>query len=160
MPYLLVQNLGYNGIAEFLEKVILVKEVDTALVDTQTRSLLSHLKSVTGNLPEKATPITLEEYIKEIKSLRESTYSDTSPVTPAMDKTEVMDTELREIGWRRLNLPWCTFYPTCRYHKGLDILIYKDPNKLRPRCLRHIFMFDIEAKIHNKHLGKLTTKTV
>ena len=76
-----------------------------------------------------------------------------------MVKTEVIDTELREIGWRRFNLPLCTGYSPCRYHKGLDILIHKDPNYSRPHNFRPIFLFDIEANLHNKHLGKLMMNT-
>ena len=45
------------------------------------------------------------------------------------------------------------------YHRGIDPLIHKYPNEFIPHRLRPILLFLIEANIHNKHLGKLTTKT-
>ena len=77
MTYPLVQKLGYNKMSEWGDNVLLGKKIDADAGDTHTSICLSHLKEVTLNLPGKATPITLEEYIKEIKSLRESTYSRT-----------------------------------------------------------------------------------
>ena len=76
-----------------------------------------------------------------------------------MVKTEVMDPEIREIGWCRFNFPCCTGYSNKKYYRGIDLLIHKYPNDFRPHCLRPILLFDIEAYIHNKHLGKLTIKT-
>ena len=75
--------------------MLLGKEVDVSFTNTPTRKLLKHLKSVTGALPKKASPISLEDYIKEVQCLRESTSSGTSLVTPAMAKTEVTDLELK-----------------------------------------------------------------
>ena len=76
-----------------------------------------------------------------------------------MVNTEVMDPELREIGWHRFNFPWCKGYHLNRYRRDLDIIIHKEPNDFRPHHLRPILMFDIKANIHNKHLRKITIKT-
>ena len=71
-----------------------------------------------------------------------------------MVKTESLDLELVEIGWRRFNLPWCTGYSTKHYQRGLGILIHKDPNNFRPHILHPILIFDIKSNMHNKHLGR------
>ena len=72
-----------------------------------------------------------------------------------MVKTEVLDPELAEIGWQRFNFPRCTGYSPKRYHRGLDLLIQKYPNNFRPQRLLPILIFDIEANMHNMHLGRI-----
>ena len=52
----------------------------------------------------------MEEYTTEVIRLRKGISSGTSDVTPEMVKTEVLDPELAEIGWRIFNFPWCTRY--------------------------------------------------
>ena len=76
-----------------------------------------------------------------------------------MVKTEVTDPKLRELGSPRFNFPWCTGYSLKSYCRRLDLLIHKDPNGFRPHRLRPILIFDIEANMHNKNIGKLTMKT-
>ena len=76
-----------------------------------------------------------------------------------MVKTELMDTELREIVWLEFNFLWCTGYYPYRYRKEPDLLIHKETNNFRPHRLRTIFLFYIEVNLHNKHMGKLTMKT-
>ena len=70
-----------------------------------------------------------------------------------MVKTEALELELSEIGRIMFNLPWCTGYSPKRYRNGLELLIYKDPNDLRPHRLRPILLFDKESNMHNKSLG-------
>ena len=79
-----------------------------------------------------------------------------SDVTPSMFKTKVLDPELPEIGWRRFNFPWCTGYSPKCYRRGLDLLIHKYNNNFRPHRLRPILLFDIEANMHNKYLGRIS----
>ena len=55
--------------------------------DIHTGTFFVHLKSVTGSLINPDTTITLEDYITEVKHLRESTSSGPSIVTPVMEKT-------------------------------------------------------------------------
>ena len=70
-----------------------------------------------------------------------------------MVKTEALDPELSEIGWRRFNFPWCTGYSPKRYKKRIGLIIHKDPNDCGPHRLRLILMFDIESNMHNKAPG-------
>ena len=74
-----------------------------------------------------------------------------------MVKTEALDPELSEIGWRRFNLSWFTGYSPKRYKKGIGLIIHKYTNDCGPHRLRPILMFDIEANIHNKALGQYAT---
>ena len=143
MTYPLVHTLTYNRMIEWGYNVILREEVDVSFTNTYTRKLLKHLNLITGSLHEKSPPISLEDYIKAVRRLRESTSSGSSIVTPYMVKTEVTYPELRELGWRRLNPPWCTCYSSKRYRIGLDILIHKDPNDFRSHRLRTILLFNI-----------------
>ena len=118
--------------------MLLVKEFDVSFTNTHTRKILKYLKSVTGSLPEKSSTISLEEYTKEVRNLRESTSSCPYIVTSTTVKTEVTDPELRELGWCRFNFPWYTGYSTKTYHRGLDLIIHEDPKNFRPHCLRPI----------------------
>ena len=81
-------------------------------------------------------------------------------MTPAMLKMEALDLELIEIVWRRFNFPWCTGYYPKRYQRGLDLFINKGPEDFRYHQPRPILLFNIEANIHNKYLGKLSTRRV
>ena len=99
----------------------------------------------------------MAEYIKEVRHLREPTSSGPSDVTPTMVKTEALDTELVETGWRRFNFPWCTGYPPKRYQRGIDLLIQKYPNNCRPYRLLPIIIFDIKSNMHNNRLGIIST---
>ena len=74
------------------------QDVEVSARILHTRKFLKHLKSVTGKLPDKASPISLEDYIKRFNVLIKSTSPGTSIVTPTMVKTEVLYPELREIG--------------------------------------------------------------
>ena len=76
-----------------------------------------------------------------------------------MVKVEVLYPELRKIVWRKFNFPWCTCYYLNRYLRVLNLLIHKDPNDFRPHRLIPILLFDTKANLHNKHTGKLLTKT-
>ena len=75
-----------------------------------------------------------------------------------MVKTEVMDPELREIGWSKFKCSWCTGYYPCRYRNGIYLLIHKNINDIRPNHLSPILLFDIKVNLHNEYLVKLTTK--
>ena len=72
-----------------------------------------------------------------------------------MVKTEVLDPELAKSGWHRFNFPWCTGYSPKRYQIGLDNIFHKDPNDCRLQRRWPILLFDIEANMHNKHLGRI-----
>ena len=77
------------------DNILLNNDVEISAGKIHTRKFLKHLKLVTGKLLDKVPPISLEEYIKEFKSLRESTSSGTSIVTLTMINTKVLDPELR-----------------------------------------------------------------
>ena len=80
-------------------------------------------------------------------------------VTPTMVKMGFMYPELREIGWRRFNIPWCKGYSLNRYRRVLNLLIYKYPNDFRPHRLITILLLDTESNLHNINTGKFLTKT-
>ena len=82
-------------------------------------------KNITGSLPDKAEPLSLDQYIIEVNRVLETTSSILSDITTEMLKTEAMGPELTEIGRRRFNFPWCTGYSPNIYRKGLDLLIHK-----------------------------------
>ena len=86
----LVQKLQYNVMTEWGENIFLGNYVEVSARNIHTRKFLKHLKSVTGKIPDKASPVRLEDYINEFNSLRQSTSPGTSIVTPIMFKTEVL----------------------------------------------------------------------
>ena len=52
------------------DKIILGKEIVKVSGDKHTRTFLKNLKYVNGLIPDKATPISLEDYTNEVKHLR------------------------------------------------------------------------------------------
>ncbi len=106
----------------------------------------------------KNTPYPLKDYITEVTRLRERTSSGPSDVTPAMIKSEVLDSDLAEINWRLSNFSWVTGTAPKRWLQGLDLLIHKSKNDDRTSKLRPILLFDIECNMHNKRLGRHAMK--
>ena len=74
---LVVQILAYNVITELGDNVLIGEGVDNTYGNLYTRKFINHLKSVTGDLPGKASPVSPEYYTKEYQSLIKSTSSDT-----------------------------------------------------------------------------------
>ena len=155
----LVQKLQYNVMTEWGDNILLGNYVEVSARNIHTRNFLLHLKLVTGKLWDKASPIRLEYYIKEFKSLIESTSPGTYIVTPTMVKTKGLYLELREIGWHRFNFLWCIGYSMNRYRRVLDLLIYKYTNDFRPHHLITIILMDTESNLHNINTGLFLTKT-
>eukprot|EP00957_Ditylum_brightwellii_P096743 7368025-Ditylum_brightwellii.AAC.1 len=71
-----------------------------------------------------------------------------------MVKTEATDPLLARVNWQASNFPWCSGYSPIRFRHGLDLLIHKRLNSNCIDSLRPNFLFDIEANMHNKRLGK------
>ena len=139
----LIQHQGYNGMIDYGDQILLGTAQKIPELEADTNNFLQELVSITGSLSEKYEPLSLEQYVAEVNRLRETTSSSPSDITPAMIKTDSLDPELAEIGWRRLNFPWFTVYSPKRYRKGLDLIIHKYPNDCRLRSLRPILLFDI-----------------
>ena len=105
MTLTLVEDLGYDVITEFWYQLLLGIEPEGDIVNAHTKNLLGDIKSSTEDLTYKVHPISMEKYVKEVKRLREATFSGPSIVIPAIVKTETLDPELKEMGWRRFNFP-------------------------------------------------------
>eukprot|EP00957_Ditylum_brightwellii_P016060 1210174-Ditylum_brightwellii.AAC.1 len=75
-------------------------------------------------------------------------------VTPDVVETEVNGSYIANINWKASNFTWCTGYSPKQYREGLDLLIHKRSNNSRVSKLRPILLFDIEANMHNKCLGR------
>ena len=150
----LVDLLKYNSITDYADKILLGTAELLPDIDEHTQLYLDQLKAVKGVLPEKAEPAPFSQYCREVNKLRERTSSGASNVTPAMIKTECLDPYIANTNWNASNFPWCTGYSPRRYRTGLDLLIHKRANDNRVDRLRPILLFDLEANMHNKRLGK------
>ena len=75
---------------EWGDNIFLGNYIEVSARNIHTRKFLKYLKYVTGKLPDKASPVSLEDYIKIFNSLRESTSPGTAVVTPTMVKTAVL----------------------------------------------------------------------
>ena len=135
--------------------ILLGRATEIPDLDPFTRRYLHQLDSINRSFYNQYHPISLEEYIKEVSIIRESTLSGPLDVTPAMVKTEALDPELAEIGWQGFNFPWCTIYSTKHYQRGIRLLINKYPNDWRPHRIRPVLLFDKEANRKNKHIGRM-----
>ena len=70
----------------------MVEEVDN--ISPHTHDYLSQISAITRALLDKASPISMDKYVKELKQLREDTSLAPSVVTPAMIKIEMIEPEL------------------------------------------------------------------
>ena len=90
----LIQHLEYNGITDYGDQIILGTAQKIPELEADTNNFLQKIVSITGSLPNKAYPLSLEQYITEVNRLREETYFVPSDITPEMAKTEALDPEL------------------------------------------------------------------
>ena len=102
----LVQELLYDIMTESGNIIVEGQKPLETKVNQYTRQILHQLRSPTNKTQRKATPITYEAYSEELRRLREGTSSGPSIVIPSMIKTDIMDPELEEIGWRMVNFSW------------------------------------------------------
>ena len=61
----LVQKLQYNVMTKWGDNILLGDYIEVSARNIHTRKFLKHLNLVTGRRLEKASPISLEDYIKE-----------------------------------------------------------------------------------------------
>ena len=154
----LINLLTYNGITPFGDQLLLDTTQDQPSLHDHNKSFLKQLISIKGRIPPPSTPITKQEDTEEVNRLRESTSLGPSTTTPDMVKMEALDPEIREIERLRFNLPWCTMYLPERYLHVLDLLIKEYSEYHITHRLRPIPLFDIEANMHNKNLGRQSMK--
>eukprot|EP00957_Ditylum_brightwellii_P038519 2911275-Ditylum_brightwellii.AAC.1 len=128
----LVHYLENSGVTDDTNKLLTGNIWKVPGIDEYTQAYLDQLWYVEGHAPEPATPILFPTYIGEVKRLRERTLSGPSNVIPAMVKTKAVDPYISMINWQASNFTLCM---------GVS--------KLRP-----ILLFDIEANMHNKRLGR------
>ena len=128
MIFTILQALKYNGMKETGDQ-ILTRTVDLEQIENDnTKRLRKELKYPTTEMPPNVDPIKFESNQEKIKILREATFPGPFRIASDMVKTEILDPELVEIGWKRFNFPWYTEYSTSRYRKCLCMMFYKYPD--------------------------------
>ena len=86
MTLSLVEDLVYYAMTKFGGQLRLGVELEGDIGNIHTKNLLRHLKLSTEDLPYKSHPVSMKNYSKEFKRLREDTSSVLLIVTPAMVK--------------------------------------------------------------------------
>ena len=90
----IIQHLYYNGMMEYGGRILLGTAHKIPEIEADTEKFLQKLAFITGVLPDKAKPISVEQYITEVNRLQETSSSGPSDVTLDMVKTEALDPEL------------------------------------------------------------------
>ena len=65
----LIQHLEYNGMSDYGDQIILGTAHKIPELEADTNNFLQKLVSITGSLPDKAEPLSLEQYITEVNRL-------------------------------------------------------------------------------------------
>ena len=154
----LVHLLQYDGMTPFGDEVLRGTFNPPVGIDDHTTGFLRRCKSVSGRPPPIAEPFSLEAYQQDCLRLREKTTSGPSDITPAMIKAEAQQEELLLLDYHLANFTWTTGRPPPQWLHGLDLLIYKEFGNNRAEKLRPILLFDIEANMHNKRLGRFAMR--
>eukprot|EP00957_Ditylum_brightwellii_P210043 15364506-Ditylum_brightwellii.AAC.2 len=136
-----VDLLGYNSNTDYADRILLGTADPIFDIDENIQLYLDQLAAVKGALLEEAKSDPFSQYIQEVENLREKTSSGPSNITPSMIKTEIGDPCIANVNWNASNFPWCTRY---------------SPNRFRNRVYwtRPTLLFNLEANIQNKRLGK------
>ena len=82
----LIQNIYYNGMTYYCDKIILGVAQQIPKLEADTNNLPQKLVSITGSLPNKYESLSFEQYISKVKCLQEITSSGPSDITPEMVK--------------------------------------------------------------------------
>ena len=90
----LIQHLEYNGMTYNGNQILLGPAQKITELEADINNFFKNLVSITGSLPYKAEPLSLEKYITEFNCLQETTSSGPSDIPPAMVKTEGLDPEV------------------------------------------------------------------
>ena len=67
---------------DYGDQIILYMAQKIPELEIDTNNFLQKLVSITGSLPNKAEPISIEQYITKVNRLRETTSSGPSDITP------------------------------------------------------------------------------
>ena len=59
----LIKHLEYNGMTDYRYQILLDTEQKIPKLEADTKKFLQKLISVTGSLPDKSEPLSLEQYI-------------------------------------------------------------------------------------------------
>ena len=94
----LIDLLKYSVNNPIFQKPLLGTSLDLQSLCDHTKSFLKQLIEIKESLLPPITPVTQQEYMEEVKRIREATFSGTSGTTPEMVKTEALNPELKEIG--------------------------------------------------------------
>jgi hypothetical protein len=156
----LVNLLQYDGMTPFASGVLNGTAEIPPEVDSYTQRLLRQCKApIAGSVKDDQQELfPLELYLEDCRRLRERTSSGPSDVTPAMIKTAALDPTLCLVDYHLAYVPWKTGRPAPTWLHGLDLLIYKAAGDNRAEKLRPILLFDIEANMHNKRLGRVAMR--
>ena len=150
----LFNHLNFDGMTDYEDNILLDLESEITDLKPHTKNIFSIWPPSPYQYQKTPKLYTWSNISKRSNILENQPHLVTQTLLTPWLKN--LDPELAEIWQQRGKFPWWTGYLPKWHSQGLDILIYKDPNDYRPHMLLPIFLFDIKANNHNKHLRRTT----
>ena len=150
--------LGYDAMTQFGDQILAGTYTEPSGLSDAASLLLPELVALEPYRSGPPAPawFSLDSYKSGWKGwIRERTASGPSNLTPAMFRIEAEDEELVKVGYLAAHFPWLTGYSPERWRHGIDLLIQKKIGSFLASGLRPILLFDVDANMHNKRLGRL-----
>jgi hypothetical protein len=115
-----------------------------------TKDFVNHLKY--PNERVSCNPISFEEF----KQGRMRTKERTSSYSPHFGhyKAAMSHPQIAHMLYSRALIPMITGYSPTHHHQGIDVMLLKKENNYHVDLLRTIVLFDSEANMNYKHLGR------
>jgi Reverse transcriptase (RNA-dependent DNA polymerase). len=145
-----LKDLGILGTGDKAEQVLQGIYSTPQGTNRATKHFLASLKQPPGY--RVVPPITFKEFCHGWKKAKERTSS--SGPHFGHYKAAIQHHTLSKLLYRRALIPMITGYSPRRHSEGVDVMLLKKENNTNVDKLRTIVLFDSEANMNYKHLGR------
>jgi Reverse transcriptase (RNA-dependent DNA polymerase). len=146
----LLKDLGRMGEGPEVGALLSGKYVPPLGLSRHTRDFLNAMSKPQDTTPVK--PITLQEFKAGWKKAKERTSSNGPHF--GHYKASMFHPQISVLLYKRALLPMVTGYAPRRHRQGIDVMLLKKENTYEVDRLRTIVLFDSEANMNYKHLGR------
>ena len=148
--------LGFLGIGEVANQILLGTYQPPANIDPYARQLIPHLAMPPSiaQLPPIATFITTSKWIFGWQRAKKRTSSGPSLLHFGQFKAGCLSLPVADFEATMASIPLSTGYSPTRWHQGINIMLLKRPGKFQVDKLCTILLYEPDFNHVNKFLGR------
>jgi Reverse transcriptase (RNA-dependent DNA polymerase). len=150
----LFKDIGPLGIGPQVTNILRGTYVPPSGTSSATKAFLKEMK--TSATYSVCPPITFQTFKEGWRKTKEKTSS--SGPHFGHYRAAISHPYLAKLFFQRAMIPMTTGYSPSRHRKGIDVMLLKKENNYHVDHLRTIVLFDSEANMNYKHLGRRAMK--